>query len=132
MFKQNFIRLCNEKGVSPTAACAEIGLSNATFSCWTDESVPRKATLMRIADYFGVSTSYLLGATDEPSEVLSAQVISNLAAGMQQVADELDKQKKPVLGLNPILSSLIDSMSKDELEDLERYAEFILSKKKSN
>lgn len=129
MFKQNFIRLCNEKGVTPTAACAEIGLSNATFSCWTDESVPRKATLMRIADYFGVSTSYLLGATDEPSEVLSAQVISNLAAGMQQVADELDK--KPVLGLNPILSSLIDSMSKEELEDLEKYAEFILSKKKS-
>lgn len=131
MFKQNFIRLCNEKGVSPTAACAEIGLSNATFSCWTDESVPRKATLMKIADYFGVSVSYLLGATDDPSDVLSAQVISNLAAGMQQVAEELDKKKKPVLGLNPILSSLIDSMSKEELEDLERYAEFILSKKKS-
>ena len=46
------------------------------------------------------------------------------------LADELDKQKKPVLGLNPKLSSLIDSMSKDELEDLEKYAEFILSRKK--
>jgi hypothetical protein len=84
---------------------------------------------MRIADYFGVSTSYLIGATDDSTDVLSAQVISNLAASMQQVADELDKKKKPVLGLNPKLSSLIDSMSKEELEDLEKYAEFILSKK---
>lgn len=129
MFKENFIRLCNERGEFPSVVCKKIGITPAAFSKWTDESVPRRATLMKIADYFGVSVSYLLGATDEPSEVLSAQVISNLAAGMQQVADELDK--KPVLGLNPILSSLIDSMSKEELEDLERYAEFILSKKKS-
>lgn len=131
MFKENFIRLCNERGEFPSVVCKKIGITPAAFSKWTDESVPRRATLMRIADYFGVSVSYLLGATDEPSEVLSAQVISNLAAGMQQVADELDEKKKPVLGLNPILSSLIDSMSKEELEDLERYAEFILSKKKS-
>ena len=132
MFKEIFIRLCNEKGVAPTVVCKSVGLSDAAFSKWTDESVPRKATLMRIADYFGVSTSYLLGLTDDPTDVLSAQVIANLAASMQQVADELDKQKKPVLGLNPKLSSLIDRMSKDELDDLERYAEFILSKKKSN
>ena len=131
MFKENFIRLCNERGEFPSVVCKKIGITAAAFSKWTDESVPRRATLMRIADYFGVSTSYLLGTTDDPTDVLSAQVISNLAAGMQQVVDELDKKKKPVLGLNPILSSLIDSMSKEELEELERYAEFILSKKKS-
>lgn len=130
MFKQRFIRLCNDKKVSPSAACAAIGLSNATFSCWTDESVPRKATLARIADYFGVSVSYLLGIADEPSVSLSDQVIANLSANVQRVVDELDKQKKPVLGLNPKLSSLLDQMNADELEDLERYAEFILSKKK--
>ena len=130
MFKQRFIRLCNERGVSPSAACSAIGLSNATFSCWTDESVPRKATLTRIADYFGVSVSYLLGLTDEPSVVLSDQVIANLSANVQRVVDELDKQKKPVPGLNPKLSYLLDQMNADELEDLEKYAEFILSRKK--
>ena len=129
MFWEKFVSLCAEKGISPNGACAALGLSNATATKWKNGAIPRNTTLKKVADYFGVSTSYLLGATDDPSDVLSAQVISNLAAGMQQVADELDKQKKPVLGLNPILSSLIDSMSKDELEDLERYAEFILSKK---
>ena len=77
-----------------------------------------------------MSTTYLLGASDEPNVVLSEQVINNLAAGVQQVVDELDKKKKPVLGLNPKLSALIDRMSDDELADLEKYAEFILSKKR--
>lgn len=130
MFKEIFIRLCNEKGVAPTVVCKSVGLSDAAFSKWTDESVPRKATLMRIADYFGVSTTYLLGLTDEPSVSLSDQVIANLSANVQRVVDELDKQKKPVLGLNPKLSSLLDQMNADELEDLEKYAEFILSRKK--
>lgn len=131
MFYRNLIRLCTERGTTPTEVCHSIGLAGSAATKWKAGAVPRDTTLKKIADYFGVSVSYLLGATDDPSEVLSAQVISNLASGMQQVADELDEKKKPVLGLNPILSSLIDSMSKEELEDLERYAEFILSKKKS-
>lgn len=130
MFKENFIRLCNERGESPSSVCRNVGIAPATFSCWTDDSVPRRATLMRIADYFGVSTTYLLGASDEPNVVLSEQVINNLAAGVQQVVDELDKKKKPILGLNPKLSALIDGMTEDELADLEKYAEFILSKKR--
>lgn len=135
MFKETFIRLCNERGVAPTAVCAEIGLSNATFSCWTETSVPRKATLMKIADYFGVSVDYLLGNVPldlqrfaSPSPVDEA--MAKLTASIQQVTDELDKQKKPLLGLNPKLSSLLDQMNADELEDLEKYAEFILSRKK--
>ena len=55
MFKQNFIKLCKEKHVSPSAVCISCGLSNATFTSWTDDSVPRPATLQKIADYFGVT-----------------------------------------------------------------------------
>jgi transcriptional regulator with XRE-family HTH domain len=60
MFKENFVRLCNQNGVAPTVVCKEIGLSDAVYSKWTDESVPRKATLMKIADYFGVTVEDLL------------------------------------------------------------------------
>ena len=68
MFKKIFIDLCNKKGISPTRACNELGLSAATFSCWTDESIPRRATLQRMADYFSVSVNYLLGnETPKPS-----------------------------------------------------------------
>ena len=68
MFKKNFINLCNKKGVSPSAVCQQIGLSNAAYSSWTDESVPRKATLMRIADYFGVPVESLLSDADSPEK----------------------------------------------------------------
>lgn len=70
MFKDNFIKLCNKNNVSPSFVCQKIGLSNSVFTQWTDKSVPRKATLMKIADYFGVSVDYLLGkeSTAQPSE----------------------------------------------------------------
>lgn len=62
MFKQNFIKLCKEKHVSPSAVCISCGLSNATFTSWTDDSVPRPATLQKIADYFGVTPEDLLSS----------------------------------------------------------------------
>ena len=114
MFKEIFIRLCNERGEHPTVVCQKIGVTSSAFSKWTDESVPRKATLMRIADYFGVSVDYLLG---------------NVQMDLQHFAE---KEKEPTVTVDPKLLSLIDSMSEEELADLERYAEFILSKKKGD
>lgn len=67
MFKKNFIRYCNAKGIAPTVLCQQLGLSNAAFSKWTDESVPRQATLQKIADYFGVTTEQLLAEPEQPS-----------------------------------------------------------------
>ena len=63
-FKQKFIELCNENGVSPSKVCAKIGITPASYSCWTDKSVPRKTTLMKTSAYFGVTVDYLLGNTD--------------------------------------------------------------------
>ena len=66
MFKEIFIRLCNEKGVTPSKACRDVNIAPATFSCWDENSVPRQATLLRIADYFGVTVDYLLGKEAPP------------------------------------------------------------------
>ena len=66
-FKENFIRLCNEKKVAPSKVCKEVGLSSAAFSLWTDDSVPRRATIMRIADYFGITAEKLLEEKKESS-----------------------------------------------------------------
>lgn len=65
MFKEQFIKLCNEKGVAPTAVCQSIGLSNAVFSKWSDESIPHRATLQKLAEYFNVSIDCLLGNAEE-------------------------------------------------------------------
>ena len=65
MFKENFIRLCNERGEYPSAVCKKVGITPAAFSQWTEDTVPRKTTLVKVADYFGVSTDYLLGTEHE-------------------------------------------------------------------
>lgn len=46
-----------------------LGLSLRGYQCYeADQSEPKLATLIAIADYFHVSTDYLLGRTDDPEE----------------------------------------------------------------
>ena len=89
MFKDVFIDLCNKNKVSPTSVCVNIGLSNAAFSAWKDDTVPRKATLLKIADYFGVSVDYLLGkeGNSESEDGLSDQQ-KELIAFARSVPDD--------------------------------------------
>ncbi len=54
MFKKNFERICSEKGLSPTSVCVAVGLSNSMYSEWNEKSVPRKTTLLKLADYLNV------------------------------------------------------------------------------
>lgn len=60
MFKKNFIKFCSDKNLSPSAVCKAVGLSNAAYSRWDESSVPRETTLLKIADYFGVTVDELL------------------------------------------------------------------------
>lgn len=60
MFKENFTRLCADKNESPSAVCVKIGLTDSAYTKWKDDSVPRKTTLIKIADYFGVTVESLL------------------------------------------------------------------------
>ena len=62
MFYDLFCELCRKKGISPTKATVEIGLSRAIGTKWkTTGATPHGETLSKIADYFGVSVDYLLG-----------------------------------------------------------------------
>lgn len=66
MFYSRLKLLCDEKGISPTKACSEIGISKGTLSYWknTDGFVPKNDILRKIALYFDVSTEYLSGNSD--------------------------------------------------------------------
>ena len=90
MFKKNFINYCNIKGVAPNKVCADIGLSNSIYSNWTDESVPRRATLMKLADYFGITVEELLADEPAPAEI-KKEPTGN--------ADELPDDIKIIAGL---------------------------------
>lgn len=66
MFYDLYVRLCQEKNVSPTRAAIEIGISKATPTTWKKRGLtPQGETLGKIAEYFGVTTDFLLGKTEK-------------------------------------------------------------------
>lgn len=63
MFYDKYVSLCAQKGVTPSAAAKEIGINKAAVSNWKHRrNGPSDITVQKIADYFGVTTDYLLGA----------------------------------------------------------------------
>ena len=75
MFYDLFIELCRQKGIAPTRAAVEIGLSKSTPTTWTKKGLtPQGATLQKIADYFDVTTDYLLGTETEKDPATGGEV----------------------------------------------------------
>lgn len=93
MFKEIFIKLCVEKGVSPSSVVKKIGISSAAFSQWTDETVPRKTTLLKIADYFGVSVGYLLGEEEKEKEPIVEDEFSESRKKLIDFASSVPEDK---------------------------------------
>lgn len=67
MFYSRLLALCKEHGINITNLISELGFSAGNLSRWKKGGEPRGNTLSKLADYFHVSTDYLLGRTDDPS-----------------------------------------------------------------
>ena len=67
MFYENYIRLCNRAGKSPSAVAQAVGLQKSTVTRWKRGALPTDATRYKIADYFGVPADDLLRAPQELS-----------------------------------------------------------------
>ena len=111
-FWDNFTRACVLNGVSPTAICKKIGLSNATATHWRQGALPKADAIAAVADLLGVSADYLLGRADlqeksdpqiSPLErrllsafrVLPADIQNQLLGRAELLAEqERDAQKK--------------------------------------
>lgn len=65
IFFNRFSDLCKEKGTTPNSVAKTLGISSGSITAWKNGTEPRNATLSNIADYFGVTTDYLLGKEAE-------------------------------------------------------------------
>lgn len=66
VFFERYAALCKERGETPNSVAKIIGASSGSVTAWKNGTAPRNATLAKIADYFGVSTDYLLGKEKMP------------------------------------------------------------------
>ena len=88
MFYLNFVRLCNGIAKSPSAVAEEMGFQRSVVTRWSKGSVPRKATIEKIAAYFGVPAEELTGEKQKEKPALGGSELDAKA----QVA--LNKMKK--------------------------------------
>lgn len=65
MFWDNLVKICKEVNTTPTAVVNALGISGGSITKWKQGSVPRDTTLLKIADYFGVTVEYLLGKEEK-------------------------------------------------------------------
>ena len=105
MFFDVFRELCDKKGVSPSRAALECGLSKSTVSQWkTRGSSPKFEQLSKIAAYFGVSVDYLLGNEEKPAATEDSEL------------DELLKDE-----LIAFYGEVKESLDQNDIEDLKTF-----------
>ncbi len=65
IFAQRLLELRHEKGISQAQLAKDLNLSYAIICFWeNDKSEPTAPNIVKLADYFNVSTDYLLGKKD--------------------------------------------------------------------
>ena len=109
MFKQRFVDLCIERNEAPSMVLMKLGLSSAAFSNWTDETVPRKTTLTKIANYFGITIEDLMRDDSPPPP---------------------EEEKSPA-ELHQELAELWEQLDEAGREEAMRYLEYLRSRRNS-
>lgn len=64
MFFNRYKELCEEKNISVYRACTDIGLNRSAVAKWKEGAKPNSSTAAKLAEYFGVTTDYLLGQSE--------------------------------------------------------------------
>lgn len=114
MFYDKFKKLCDQRGISCNKAALEMGLSNAAVPKWKKTGyTPRGETLSKIATYFDISISELLG-----EDIKKAPTVS----GERTMSDE---------ELKFALWGDCQDIDEKDLEDVRRYAAFVRERKKA-
>ena len=96
MFFDRFEDLCKQKGVSKQRACIDCGLSRTAWNKWKAGSIPNGDAVQSLADYFGVTTDYLLtgeetkkAPTQEGERKVSDDDIKFALWGTREIDDDV-------------------------------------------
>lgn len=66
MFYEQVKALCDARNIKITGLARSLHLSPSAPNNWKEGSLPKAETIMKIAEYFDVTTDYLLYGNDQP------------------------------------------------------------------
>ena len=128
-FYNNFVKLCNSVGKSPSRVVLEIGGTKSAITRWKNGSLPTDATAMKIAEYFGVSIEELTGETK------LGDMLYETARDHDLVASPFKKEKPTAQGdglsermkaSQQKLIEIANKLPEEEVELLLRQAELLI------
>lgn len=86
MFYDMFEVLCRERKMSPSGVSIALGMSKTSPGKWKTGSLPDLNTVLKIADYFGVTVDYLVRGNVQERIIHNAQMAGNGAANVQDAS----------------------------------------------
>jgi len=112
MFYDLYKDLCDQKGMTPSGVAKEIGFNRATVTTWKNSrNAPKGELLKKIADYFGVSTDYLLGS-DNPKETpaLTKKDERDIAKDLESMMGEMENSESLMFDGQPMTDEAKESI----------------------
>ena len=98
MFFDNFVRLCEQKGVKPSRALTEAGVPKSAYSYWRTEAgagndaKPTNQNAVKLAQYFDVTVDYLLTGNQKENQPQQPQ--SEVDAAVERIRKKLESMPK--------------------------------------
>ena len=98
MFFDNFVKLCEEKGVRPSRALTDAGVPKSAYSYWRTEASsgndakPTNQNAVKLAQYFDVTVDYLL--TGNQKENPPQQPQSEVDEALEWIRRKLESMPK--------------------------------------
>ena len=93
-FYKRLRTLCEERGLTINELVKILDLSSGSPTAWKKGATPRQATLSKIADYFGVSSDYLIGKEKTPTVSGERDILDEVDIGFYQGFKELTEEQK--------------------------------------
>lgn len=127
MFYDVFLRLCASKNVSPSKAAEAVGLNRAAVAKWKNGATPSAVTAIKLADYFGVTTDYLLGkpAQKETPPALTKKDERDIERKLAETLNALDSADGLMFDgepLDDITRELLETSLRNSLEMAKKIA----------
>ena len=100
MFFNRFKQLCDQRQISVYRACTDIGLNRSAVAKWKNGGKPNGSTAAKLAEYFGVTTDYLLGQSEEkepgtpPRTITDEEIKFALFGGDGEITDAMFEEVK--------------------------------------
>lgn len=121
VFYDRFVQICTDRGMTPSRAAIEAGLSKSTVTKWknTPDAEPTGAALKKLSDYFGISIAELLGEenkiapTDNGKRSMSIEELKvALFRGRENVTGAMVQE---VLGFAELVALREEQKNKEQL-----------------